>query len=275
MPHLLRALLQILLSLGLGLFLTGCMLRAMFGNVVVTEDLSEDINLIIDSVLAEATVAACFQASAPPFGPTSTCTYIIDGEIVTSTVSLLSEFGLAGVLIDPVIAQIPAGVHTLTATYDVGSGPQPLTPTPVTSFKVTHNLSVTAEPGHQFVILELPASVEALVPTGVPTDGLPISYTLDYAQSLPLHEPVPPQTIKLMLTGRVTLNGHKYYVPLLPCVTEFAQVPALTLPESVTPQSLMPALGALTPQPCQGQVYFFNPEPPIFDSRLYMPLVRR
>lgn len=269
MRHYIRASLQIGLSIALGLLLTGCWMRSMFGHVEIVEDLSEEINLIIDNVFGNGTLAVCGQ-----HGTFYDCTYIVDGEILTSTVQLVSELGLAGVLIDPLIAQVPETVHTITATYDLGSGPQPLIVTNVSRFKITHALSVTAEPGHRFVILEMPPSVEALVPTGVPTNGLPISYTLSYAHNLPLGQPVPPQTIKLMLAGRITITGHKYYVPLLPCVTDFALVPSFTLPVASTPQDLQPALNALTPQPCTGQFYFFNIEPPL-NNKLYLPTLIR
>ena len=33
-----------------------------------------------------------------------------------------------------------------------------------------------------------------------------------------------------MATGRVEVGGQKFHVPLLPCVTDFASVPAITTP---------------------------------------------
>jgi hypothetical protein len=272
MTHYTRAMMGSVLALALGLLLTGCVLRSLFAHVIIVSDLSDEINTVIDAVFADATVAVCNNS-----GSFYDCTYIVNGEILTSTANLLSESagGLGAVLVDPLIAQVPDDVHTITATYNLGqgAGDQPLNVTWTHRFKVTHALSVTAEPGQRFIILELPPSVESMLPTGVPTNGLPISYTLVYAHDEPLGPPVPPQTVKLMLAGRVTLNGHKYYLPLLPCVTDFAQVPALTLPESPTPVDMGPALGALSASGCNNRVYFFNPEPP--PRFLFLPLLQR
>jgi hypothetical protein len=107
----------------------------------------------------------------------------------------------------------------------------------------------------------------------VPTNGLPISYSIRYARNEPLGTPVPAQTVKLLLAGRARLNGHTYYVPLLPCVTNFAQVPALTIPQSPTPVNLEPALGALSASGCNNTVFIVNPEPP--PRRTFLPTIRQ
>jgi hypothetical protein len=194
---------------------------------------------------------------------------------VPSGVALYSEYGVTGLLLDPLIAEVPAGVHTVTGTYDLGGGPQPLLVTTVDRFKITHALSVTAEPGTKFLIFELPPSVEAMLPTDVPTNGLPITYSVQYVHNLPITQSVPIQTVKLMLAGRVDFFGNKYYVPLLPCVTDFALVPAVTLPLSATPQDMQPALGGLSGQGCNGTAYFFQPEPPTLDQKVYLPVIGR
>jgi hypothetical protein len=112
-----------------------------------------------------------------------------------------------------------------------------------------------------------------MLPTDVSTNGRPISYSIRYARNQPLDTPVPDQTVKLMLAGRARLNGHIFYVPLLPCVTNFAQVPALTLPQSSTPIYLEPALGVLSASGCNNTVYTFNPEPP--PRRTFVPTIRQ
>jgi hypothetical protein len=266
----LRPLLLSGLSTGLGLLLTGCVLHSMFAQVEVVDSISDQVHMIFAAIDADSTVAIC-----RPTGAFQDCVYIIDGQQVPSGVYLFSEFGIAGVIMDPLIAQVPSDVYSATGTYDLGSGPQPLLLSTVGSFKVTNAISVSAEPGTKFLIFELPPSVEAMLPTDVPTNGLPISYSVQYVHNEPIGQAVPTQTVKLMLAGRVTLNGHKYYVPLLPCVTDFALVPALTLPAAGSPQNMQPALGALSAEGCHNQVYFFNPEPPVLDQKVYLPIVRR
>ena len=81
-----------------------------------------------------------------------------------------------------------------------------------------------------------------------------------------------------MLTGKVTLNGNNYYIPLMPCVTSFASVPALEIPQSSTPVDLQPAVGDLIGQAsnvvCVNQNYFFDFVPPA-PMRWFLPLVNR
>ncbi len=270
----LRAGLQIGAAVACGLLLTGCFFRGVFGHVIYLTD--EDDHLT--QVLAQTGVGSTVSVCSVDINGLRLCTYVIDGEIVTPTLFVSSELLLVGLLIDPLIAQVPADVSTITATYDVGGGPQPLIVSAVTSFKVTTGLTATAEAGHKFIILELPPAVEAALPPGDPEFGLPISYTLAYERLLPASPPLGPQTVKLMLAGRVDLYGQKYYLPLLPCVTDFAQVPALPLPEAATPQDLSPALGSLLAAnpdaACDDQLYFFpHVPPPAF--KYYLPLLRR
>jgi hypothetical protein len=80
-----------------------------------------------------------------------------------------------------------------------------------------------------------------------------------------------------MLTGRVEVRGHVYYVPLLPCVTDFASIPALELPQSATPMNLQPAIGdmlrAAPDAACDNQFYtYFNVPPP---RQVFLPVLQR
>jgi hypothetical protein len=69
-----------------------------------------------------------------------------------------------------------------------------------------------------------------------------------------------------MLAGKVQVNGQTFYLPLLPCTTDFAKVPALTIPAAATLQDLSSAMLALLPQlqalRCNGTVYDFSIPPP-------------
>ena len=237
----------------------------------MVDSTGEAVDVIIATFDARASLAICDENAFSGFE----CDYYINGVWITSTGYLLSEFGLTGVLIDPLIAQVPANVQAITATYDLGAGagPQPLSTAWISHFKVTPNLSVTAEPGQKFILLELPSDVEPLIPSGDPSLGLPVTYTLQYAYEAPVGSG-DDQSLKLMLAGRVTFLGQKYYVPLLPCVTDFALVPALPLPQAASPQDLQPALGdLLTAAPtaaCDDQMYFFNYAPP--PKTLFLPI---
>ncbi len=50
-----------------------------------------------------------------------------DGEANSNlTVDLISEFGIFGIIVDPVIVQVPEEAPLATATVDDGTGPQDL-----------------------------------------------------------------------------------------------------------------------------------------------------
>src|SRR3990172_2138276 len=97
-----------------GLILTGCFLHLASGNVIYVTDIEEEVNEIISTVFSNSTATVCLGTDYGFYE----CTYIVEGEIITSTLYLLSEFGLAGILIDPVIIQIPEDAGDITGTYD-------------------------------------------------------------------------------------------------------------------------------------------------------------
>ena len=160
-----RPSLSILLICALSTLLTACALRSLFGNVIIVGNIKEEVNEIITTVFSDSTAAVCLDTDYGFYE----CTYIIDGEIITSTLYLVSEFGITGVLIDPVILQIPADATGVAGTYDVGGGPLPLNITHTDMFNVTPSISVTAETGKRFTILEVPTSVTDNLPSGDPT----------------------------------------------------------------------------------------------------------
>lgn len=250
--------------------LSGCVLRSLWGNVIAVEDISDHVDEIITAVFTNATVAVC---RSEPEGLFS-CRYFVDGQQVTSTVYLLSEYGLAGVLIDPLILQVPADVTDITATYDDGSGSKPLVGRYVESFKVTPDTTVTAETGQTFLILELPPSATASLPSGDPQNGPQYDLSLQFKRVKPISAPVEPIMVKMMLTGKVVINEHVFYVPILPCVTDFADIPALEIPQSDNPVDLVSAVGNLiatgSSVTCNHKGYFFNnvPSPP---SKVFLP----
>jgi hypothetical protein len=233
----------LLAALVLGVLLLGCALRALFGNVIIVEDIAEEVEEIITTVFSDSTAAVCLDTD---FGSYE-CSYIVEGEVVTSTLSLLSKFGFSGVLIDPLILQLPQGATNVTGTYDDGEGRSGALAirTGLASVPVDDTRSLTPEPGKQLAIVELPP--------GVPLAGV------DYAMSLRFEETVPlgtggPVELKALLTGKVSVAGNVFYVPILPCSSDFASLPTLTVPVSDTAQPLdVPD----APAPCSNQVYEF------------------
>ncbi len=272
-----RPVFRILLVFVLGLLLPGCALRSLFGNVIIVEDIEEEVNEIIATVFSDSTAAICLEPGA--FGYYE-CTYILDGDIITSTLYLLSEFGITGVLIDPVILQIPADVEAVTATYDdgAGGGAQPLVQTLTTSFYVTPTEIISAEAGQTFLILELPPSVIATLPGGDPNFAPEFTYSLGFTRTQDISLPIDPVTVKIMLAGKAVINGYPYYIPLVPCVSDFALIPTLEIPQSLTPVDLEPDIGALIALGgdvvCDHKAYYY-PFDPILPLLIYLPVIVR
>lgn len=269
-----RLVLKVMLVCALPVLLTACVLRSLFGNVIIVTDIGEEVNEIIATVFSDSTAAVCLDTDYGFYE----CTYIIDGEIITSTLYLLGEYGITGVLIDPVILQAPQGAAEIAATYDLGDGPEPLPVAVRQSFNVTPDILVTAEANQQFLIMELPESVANALPPGSPQNGTPITYTLSFKQVQPIADPIDPVTVKVLLAGKVTINGHHYYVPILPCVTDFAGIPAIEIPQSNAPVNLESTVGDLIRQGgdflCDHDAYYFYNVPPP-PQQLFLPALIR
>jgi hypothetical protein len=135
-----RPILRILLVFVLSILLSACALRAMFGNVIIVKDIEEEVNEIITTVFSDSTAAVCLGTDIGFYE----CTYILNGQILTSTLYLLGEFGITGVLIDPVILQVPEDVTQIAAAYDDGGGSQPLVQTITTNFYVSPTMTITS-----------------------------------------------------------------------------------------------------------------------------------
>jgi len=246
-----------ILACMLPLLLTGCFLRLLFGAVVPRD----------------AEFGTVFIAEmGGTWGPMAICDFEEDGTLVdcsytfldfeaeppiierTSSAQLISELGILGVFVDPVILQVPAGASNFTGTFDDGSGPQAITETG--SFSVQPGTEVAAEPGQKFVILEFPPDVEADLTSSGQLDG-PFDFNFEF--EVPSLAPV---DVKAMFAGKVEVGGQTFYAPLLPCVTDFANVPALTIPDSPSQADLMPQVLSILNQnanlACDGTVYDYT-----------------
>ncbi len=221
---------NVLVISALTLVLSGCIIKLLSGAVVV-DDLGKFIQMRFDDV----NVAYCSENTDPVSGNKIVeCEYSIETEDGfsdrTSTTELISNFGVFGIIIDPVIVQVPDIAEVVTATVDEGSGPQDLIITESTTFNVQPGVQATAEAGHKFWIIDLPPALE----TNLPEADEPrqeLDYQFDYR--LPGVFSNTPANFKAMYAGRVELNGEKYYFPMYPCTTDFANVPELSLPVGI------------------------------------------
>ena len=107
----------------------------------------------------------------------------------------------------------------------------------LTSVPIDATTNLVAEPGMQLVIIDFQAPANA--PFGVYTLQLQFSGTAN--------------SIKVVFAAKVPAGGKNYYVPIFPCVTDFANVPAITVPLS----NLVGLIQLLSTQGCSGKNYNF------------------
>ena len=197
----------------LPLLLSGCFFRSLVGFVDDRGGVSLSGNVEASFCDFDTTISEFFG-----------CNYTIrdsSGRIIelTSTFELFSEFGFAGLIIDPLILQLPSNAKNLSGIYNNAGFDQSLIITLTDSFPVQPGQMITAEAGTQFAILELPDTV-AIDPNG---------QAFDFA----LQFDVPPgqaPIVKPMLTARADIEGTRYFTPVFPCVTDFAQIPQVQIP---------------------------------------------
>ncbi|THB79186.1 MAG: hypothetical protein D3926_11330, partial [Desulfobacteraceae bacterium] len=169
----------------------------------------------------------------------------------------ISQVGLLGVfiyaLIDPVVIQVPNDVTNLTATYDGGAGKQGslIVAEGLQSVPITPTQSLVPEPGHHLVLMSFP-DLPGLIP-GAGADkqwyGINIQAEAESLRDI---------DIKVICTGKVEKDGTTYYVPLMPAVTDFAQVPAVTIPSSTAMQEITIPTPAQMPDTPGTVTYDFN-----------------
>ena len=127
-----------------------------------------DITVLGNTIIitGDSTVRICMQTSSDP--DMFECTYFIEGaegaEISTTTLTGL-QLGALLLLIDPVVAQVPAAASNFSASYSMGGGATlPLVVNAgLSAVPADLNQTISAEAGTQLVTLELPP--------GAPTTG--------------------------------------------------------------------------------------------------------
>lgn len=224
---------------GIWMSTSGCFLDALLSSVVVFT-IGEGSHTAV-RLQASATVRACsvFEGTNIPLH----CSYVIDGEEIGSDASLASPFAILAFLIDPLILQVPEAASNFSGTFGGSSitGTLSITEVPGT-LPADINTVITPEPGTKLVIVDFPSPPP-------PLDNGSFGFTL----SFDLPGDAAPVRLKALFAGRAESNGQTFFVPLLPCETDFANVPTITLPRSSTFQSVSLPLAGV--HGCAGRLF--------------------
>lgn len=238
------ALRRIVVMCSLCFALSGCFLNAVLSRVTVTT-IAEEVDTTIAAFQASATVAVCSDLSGTFTNLPVECNYIVDGHQIGSTSTFISNFGLFGIIIDPIILQVPLAASNITGTFSGTSTSGNLVITEVAGLlDADFTRTITPEPGMKLVIVDFPD-------TPSPPSG---AYGYNFSFQLPGN--VNPVRLKALFAARVQSNGRTFYPPLLPCETNFANIPALSMPQSALFQNVdfTPMAGV---QGCAGTTYRF------------------
>jgi hypothetical protein len=228
---------------------SGCFLRLVLATVVV-ESISAEVDKIVGNVFGNVTAGVCRQDEVTG---ALDCTYTFQSEEFpnipdqTSTATLLSEFGLFGVIVDPLILQLPAGVISVSGTVDDPADTNPAVPlvvTTATSFFTQPGAEIVPDSGHVFVIIDFPASIANILTTA----GTNLTFTFNFEVQVPRGTFTTSFPVKAMFAGKVQIGGQTFYPPLWPCGSSFDSVPAVTIPIGRQVDLLIRILGALGQQ---------------------------
>jgi hypothetical protein len=273
MPRIRKKILLTGLFLLLPFLLTGCFLRLLFGTVGQRDT---DFGIVYIADLGGRFGPTAWCDIDNNSGGLLDCTYyfILSGsELVfteTSSAYLISELGVLGLFIDPVILQVPVSSTHFAGTISDGVITHTIVASEMGSFYADPTHPVLPEAGQKFVLLDFP---EAMLTELLTNGSLPGPYDFHFEFELPSLAPV---QVKPMYAGKVQTGGLTYYPPMLPCTADFSTIPALTIPVSTSPANLMNqivnALSQGSIEGCDHQVYNFIPllnQP----NRHYLPLI--
>lgn len=220
---------RLLVVAGLPLLLGSCFLRLVLATVEVAT-IGDEIDLTLAIRSENVTAGVC--RDRPFEGRGVECSYGIvteDGNIESaSSFELFTDFGLFGVLVDPLIVQVPESTRVDHARVDDGSVVLDLVVTETARFEAEPGVALSAEPGQKFLIFEFPTSISSTLPELDLVSGPQFDFDvqLNWQQAT---APVGFIPLKVMFAGRVEAGGQVFYPPIFPCVTDIADVPAFNL----------------------------------------------
>ena len=231
---------RLALVCGIGMSTSGCFINALLSLVLVTGG-EEHVDTLI-TLQASANVRSCSDLTGASHTVSAECTYGIGGQDVGSAFQLASTAGILGMIIDPLILQVPTTAGNFSGTFG-GTG-------------FSGSLSIIEVPGSLPADLDTMITPQAgtkLVIVDFPHPPPPLNQSFGFTLNFQLPGDATPVPLKALFAARVESNGHTFFVPLLPCEANFADIPTITLPQSTTFQNVsLPLTGVLG---CAGTVF--------------------
>jgi hypothetical protein len=225
---------------GLCMLTSGCFFNALLSRIEVVSA-GELVSTILDVVFSGGTGAVCYSIAG-----SSDCTYVINGQPVGSSLAFAGQ-GSVGALIDPVIMQVPSAATAFSGTFTGPGGTTNLTITQVVgSLPADLNTSIIAEPGTKLVIVDFPADP-------------PTNQTYSFALHFELPGNVATIPVKALAAAKLTSNGQTFYPPLMPCETNFANIPGVNLTQSAAFQPVV--MPSAVGRGCVNKIYQFAAAP--------------
>lgn len=221
---------------------TGCLNIQANGHVIIQETPDGTLyeTVIVDG---DGLIQTCESITGNPL----LCSFSANGDIFASSARVFGLLAIVFAFIDPLVLQVPIGATNFSGTFDNGlgtSGNLAIT-LPVSSLPIDLNTNLVAEPAMQMVVVDFP---------GASTIALgQYHYTLKF--DVPFGSGN--VALKALFAGRVDTGGKTYYAPLLPCVTDFANVPSIVVSIAATGQPLLTPsfLSSMQGTGCNNKVY--------------------
>lgn len=238
--------------------LSGCFIRIVLG-LTYTDDLGTFIQFRFDDV----SVALCRDRTPGGSYASIECEYSIELDGTndrTSTAELLRTLGVFGLLIDPLILQVPDDLQVRNASYDSQFGSGNLDVVTSQAVPIDAAGSLTAEPGTKLMIFDLPPEIAQHITGTDPESGLSLDFDVLFERNLTPAIALAPFEIKALFTLPMDVGGIRYYIPMLPCVRSFADVPAIDIDPANDLRTLAGSLFNVVEnsQGCTSEFYNFN-----------------
>lgn len=249
--------LRVSLLLGLvALMTSGCIFASILGFFASAND---DGTRTI-SVSANSTWSPCENENGTY---NFICLFFLGDHEENSDVALnVGELILAILFFDPLILQVPIEASHFQGSYthqESDSGGRLVITPGLSSVRVDATRTLQAEPGMQLVIIDLP--------TDAPTSG-----SGGFNVNFRIPDDLTTLQLKALFTGKVTIDGETFYVPLLPCSSDMTALPTITVPLPDGGDVALPVNGI---QGCQNMVYTFPQGQNQLNTRMLLPMLAK